>query len=90
MISGIITVVLTVVSLSVAAWADTEDLGDTGADTQSLSRSQTLVLGYRSTGIGFGNTRRLKGLQIGLLNYAGNNPAPFKLLPLLNVNLGQS
>jgi hypothetical protein len=29
----------------------------------------------------------LKGIQIGLLNIAGNNPFPFRILPLLNLNL---
>jgi hypothetical protein len=32
----------------------------------------------------------LHGLQLGVLNWAGNNPAPFKLLPVLNVNFGDS
>jgi len=31
--------------------------------------------------------RSLHGIQLGVLNYAGNNPAPFKVLPVLNVNL---
>ncbi|MDG5768153.1 hypothetical protein QA596_11835 [Balneolales bacterium ANBcel1] len=31
--------------------------------------------------------RHLNGVQIGLLNYAGNNPAGLRLLPLVNANL---
>ena len=32
-------------------------------------------------------TDHLRGVQLGLLNRAGNNPAPFRVLPLLNVSL---
>lgn len=32
----------------------------------------------------------LHGVQFGVLNYAGNNPAPFKLLPVMNVHFGDS
>ena len=32
----------------------------------------------------------LRGVQIGVLNYARNNPSPFKLLPVLNVNFSDS
>ena len=32
-------------------------------------------------------TRNLKGVQLGLLNYAGNNPRWLRLLPLVNVHL---
>ena len=42
------------------------------------------------TGITFGVfnvAKELRGVQIGVLNYAENNPAPFKLLPVLNFNL---
>jgi hypothetical protein len=42
------------------------------------------------TGITIGLINRakiLKGVQIGLLNYAENNPAPFRILPILNLNL---
>jgi hypothetical protein len=28
----------------------------------------------------------LHGVQIGVLNYARNNPPPFRLLPIVNVN----
>ena len=35
----------------------------------------------------FNYARRLFGVQLGLLNYAKNNPVPFRLLPLLNVHL---
>jgi hypothetical protein len=31
--------------------------------------------------------RELFGVQLGLLNYAKNNPVPFKFLPLINVHL---
>lgn len=31
--------------------------------------------------------RNLSGVQIGVLNYARNNPIPFRVLPLVNVNL---
>jgi hypothetical protein len=29
----------------------------------------------------------LNGIQIGLINIAENNPVPFKILPIINVNL---
>jgi hypothetical protein len=32
-------------------------------------------------------TDRLSGLQIGILNRAGNNRHPFRILPLLNASL---
>jgi hypothetical protein len=32
-------------------------------------------------------TRRLKGVQIGLINYVGNNPKYLRILPLVNVHL---
>ncbi len=35
----------------------------------------------------FNRVRDLQGVQIGLLNYAGNNPAPFRWLPLLNLHI---
>lgn len=35
----------------------------------------------------FNYTRLLRGVQIGVLNYAGNNPWPFRILPGLNVHL---
>jgi hypothetical protein len=31
--------------------------------------------------------RRLHGVQVGLINYARNNPIGLRVLPLLNVNL---
>jgi len=43
----------------------------------------------RQTGLSIGlfNTAdELKGVQIGLLNRARNNPPPFRLLPLINVH----
>ncbi len=33
--------------------------------------------------------KNLNGVQIGILNYCGNNPIPFKLLPLFNVHIGK-
>ena len=44
----------------------------------------------RFTGLAIGlinYTRELDGVQIGLLNYAGNNPGWAKLLPFVNVHL---
>lgn len=38
----------------------------------------------------FNFTRRLKGVQIGLLNWVESHPHPFKLLPLLNVGFGSA
>ena len=35
----------------------------------------------------FNRTRELHGVQIGLLNYAGNNLLPFLLMPLINLHL---
>lgn len=34
--------------------------------------------------------KELRGIQIGLLNYAANNPPPFRWLPVLNLNLGRN
>jgi len=97
-----------------AASANEDDSARVSQDTTATDRDRSFILGVGSTGIGFGNTRRLngirinvrdrrvervngvnmtlwkahlKGLQIGLLNYAENNPVPFRLLPLLNLNL---
>jgi hypothetical protein len=52
------------------------------------------VAGYnrvrgRSSGLSIGlynSARRLSGIQIGLLNHADNNPAPFRYLPFINVH----
>ncbi|MDH3216346.1 MAG: hypothetical protein OEN01_08645 [Candidatus Krumholzibacteria bacterium] len=44
----------------------------------------------RFTGLSIGlvnYTARLKGVQLGLLNFAGNNPRWLRLLPLVNVHL---
>ena len=44
----------------------------------------------RFTGLSVGlvnYSRQLKGVQIGVLNYAGNNPRWARLLPLVNANL---
>ncbi|MBT6148386.1 MAG: hypothetical protein HOH74_23330, partial [Gemmatimonadetes bacterium] len=44
----------------------------------------------RFTGLALGlinHSRELKGVQVGLLNYAGNNPAWARLLPFINVHL---
>ena len=43
---------------------------------------------YTGLSIGLINyTRRLKGVQFGLLNYAENNPRGLRLLPLINLHL---
>jgi hypothetical protein len=34
----------------------------------------------------FNWARELRGVQIGLLNYAGNNEPPFRLVPILNAH----
>lgn len=44
----------------------------------------------RFTGLSVGlinYTRELRGVQVGLLNYAGNNPHWARLLPVVNVHL---
>jgi hypothetical protein len=63
-----------------------------------MNRSQDFagfgVAGYnevrgtqRGIVIGLFNTAEvLRGLQIGLLNHAGNNPPPFRWLPILNAH----
>jgi hypothetical protein len=33
--------------------------------------------------------RRLHGVQIGVINFADNNPPGLRVLPLINVNLGE-
>lgn len=37
----------------------------------------------------FNHTSELHGLQVGLLNYAGNNPKALRLLPVINLHLGK-
>lgn len=47
-------------------------------------------VGERQSGVTIGllNTaRRLDGLQIGLLNHAGNNPPMLRWLPILNLHI---
>ena len=65
-----------------------------GEDTQprftGLSASiHNDVRGHqRGISIGIYNyARQLSGVQIGVLNFARNNPIPFRILPLINVNL---
>ena len=44
----------------------------------------------RFTGLSIGlvnYSAQLKGVQLGLLNYAGNNPRWLRLLPLINIHL---
>ena len=44
----------------------------------------------RFTGLSIGlinHTRELHGVQLGLFNYAGNNPGWAKLLPFINAHL---
>jgi len=44
----------------------------------------------RFTGLSIGlinYTRQLKGVQLGLFNYAGNNPRWLKVLPLINLHI---
>jgi hypothetical protein len=58
-----------------------------------MKNFDTFRVNKRLTGVSIGLlnlTHHLRGLQIGLLNYAGNNPVPFRLLPLLNLNLGHA
>ncbi len=41
----------------------------------------------RGIAIGLYNrAERLRGIQIGLLNHAANNPPPFRWLPLINAS----
>src|SRR5690606_15687214 len=43
--------------------------------------------GQRGISIGIFNTaEELRGVQIGLLNHAANNPPPFRWLPLINAS----
>ncbi len=46
-----------------------------------LSRGMTVAL--------INSTNRLQGVQLGLVNHAGNNPRGLKVLPILNVHLGR-
>ena len=62
-------------------------------DLSGVSVSAHTRVKGRQSGVAIGLvnvTRVLKGLQLGVLNYAGNNPPPFKLLPVLNVNFSDS
>ena len=36
----------------------------------------------------FNRTEKLRGVQIGLINYAGNNPKGLRWLPLINMHFG--
>lgn len=56
-----------------------------GLSVGGLQRSQEHV----GLAVGVVNwTDRLRGVQLGVLNRAGNNPHPFRVLPLVNLNLG--
>ena len=53
-------------------------------------RLQFEKVNERHTGIALGGinyTRELRGVQIGLLNYARNNPRWARLLPFVNVHM---
>ena len=52
----------------------------TGAITQAKGEHHGLAIGIINT------AARLRGVQIGLLNYAGNNPRGLRWLPLLNAH----
>jgi hypothetical protein len=54
------------------------------------------IAGYAKTGFteglslsAYNRTKELHGVQIGLINYAGNNPKGFRILPLLNLHFGK-
>jgi len=48
---------------------------------RSRTRHSGLAIGL------FNQSEELHGVQIGVLNHAGNNPAPFRWLPVLNLHL---
>jgi hypothetical protein len=48
-------------------------------DVRGIQHGVTIAL--------YNYARVLRGVQLGLLNWAQNNPAPFRLLPLLNLHL---
>lgn len=56
-----------------------------GASASAFNHIQGVQRGL-SIGI-YNYARLLDGIQIGVLNYAANNPWPFRLLPALNVHL---
>lgn len=48
----------------------------------------SLDLAVRGRGLGLVNTTaQLRGVQLGLVNYAGNNRSGLRLLPLVNLHL---
>jgi len=64
-----------------------------GAMVQRISLEEFVVINkanHRTTGLAIGlvnYTRQLRGVQIGLLNWAGNNPPWLRLLPFANVHI---
>lgn len=51
-----------------------------GAHNEVMGRQRGLTIGL------YNYARQLQGVQIGVLNYAGNNPRWLRLLPLINVH----
>lgn len=64
-----------------------------GAIVQEVNLEEFLVINKandRHTGLAIGlvnYTRNLHGVQLGLINWAGNNPPWLRLLPLINVHI---
>lgn len=64
-----------------------------GAMVQEVNLEDFLVIdraNERHTGLAIGlvnYTRELRGVQLGLLNWAGNNPPWLRLLPIVNVHI---
>ena len=66
-------------------------LGVGGQDITGLAIGGYCKAQGKFTGLSIGvlnRARRLNGVQIGLLNYCRNNPPPFRLLPIINIHLG--
>jgi hypothetical protein len=73
-------------------------LGLTAAGINRIRHARGLTLGYfmndvREDAVGlnvapFNFTKRLRGVQIGLLNHVDANPHPFKWLPIMNIGFG--
>lgn len=64
---------------AMAGWVDIHDMeGVSVAGYHRIRRQTGLAVGL------YNHARDLKGIQIGLLNRVDSNPAPFRILPLIN------
>lgn len=68
-------------------------LGVTASEIKGVCIASLLVRSESQKGLTIAlinKTNRLNGVQIGLLNYAGNNPNGLKWLPVINMHFGKN